>query len=309
MSAPELNAAITTILRDAAQQTLPTAGGCSPRLPPTHAHAPARSILEGTFNDPWRLKVNGAKTEYINLSPQGFRPEQQGSAMKKLGSLLPDAADISSRVGRATQAFHTMWKIWLNTGRIRLRTRIRLYDACIRPILTYNTGTLGVAAGRLEAFDVAHRRHLKHICRIYWPTKISTERLYAITKSSRVTEDIHKLRWNLFGHVLRLGHQRPTIPAFRAMTMFFSTPPAAGRRPTRTTLPTTLHNDLRLIGESLSTLEDLQDLQRTALVPAARRGAPSPWDALSSSSPHPHPSQTSADPRPPRRTTKTTAPR
>ena len=82
---------------------------------------------------------------------------------------------------------------------------------------------------------------------------------------------VHRARWRLFGHVLRL----PTsTPAVLAMEIFFANNSSGWLGRPHITLPSVQHQDLQKSGQGrLLTLGDLHSLQATA---ACRKS----WKAL-----------------------------
>ena len=70
-----------------------------------------------------------------------------------------------------------------------------------------------------------------------------------------------KVRWGLFGHVMRMAYD---TPAQMAIYEYIAPTVTAGwqGRP-RTTLPTTLDNDLQGVGKRLRNKRDLQHLKLT----------------------------------------------
>lgn len=164
-----------------------------------------KRIIPGVFQR-WNLKVNADKTEFIDIIPGTLNTLKS----KKLGSKLSDGEDIKHRISQARAAFSKMWKIWLYNKKIKLDTRIKLYNACVKSILTYNMGASGASEAKLEAMNWAHRRHLRQIMKIHFPQKITNEELYKACKTGKVSTNIHQQRLELFGHILR---QPENIPA------------------------------------------------------------------------------------------------
>ena len=86
------------------------------------------------------LKVNDSKTEHTIIK-RGNREEEEWRTTKKLGSLLGDSEDIVARKQRATAAMTRMEKIWIRKGKISIEKRLKLYNALVESILTYNVST------------------------------------------------------------------------------------------------------------------------------------------------------------------------
>ena len=111
----------------------------------------------------------------------------------------------------------------------------------MKPILLYNCGTWGILKSELTKLDAFHRKHLKRILGIRWPTKITNEALYKKTNERPISETMKEARWKLFGHILR---RDPTIPANLAMKFYFEEKTTGFRGKPRTTLPVILNQDL-----------------------------------------------------------------
>ncbi len=116
-----------------------------------------------------------------------------------------------------------------------------MYNAFIKPILLYNSGSLDLTFTQLHPFDVLHRKHLRHISGYSYPKFINNIDLYKKCGSSPISASIIKTRWQLFGHILRLPEN---TPAQRVMTIYFSQPPSAPKTASRTLLPQLLHQDI-----------------------------------------------------------------
>ena len=185
------------------------------------------------------------------------------NATKKLGSKLSGSADIKHRITTAKQAFGQLWKLWLQNKHITKETKIRMYNACIKPILLYNTSSTPASDHMLEPIAATHRRHLRHLLGIFYPRKITNTQLYALAKSRSIIIDILESRLNLFGHLLRA---EPNTPSHKAMEEYFTNPRqsalSTGRR--QISLPQLLDNDLQLINRRFKTHSDLRFLQHIA---------------------------------------------
>ena len=158
-----------------------------------------------------------------------------------MGSLIGEDEDIKRRKILATAAMNKLNNIW-NSKTIKRHTKIKTYKTLVKSILLYNSGTWGMTKGEEEKIDAFHRKQLKRILQIKYPTKIKNEILYKKTNEEPVSNTIRMTRWKLFGHILR---RTKNIPAYQAMENYFSKTENTGfRGKRRTTLPTTLNDDL-----------------------------------------------------------------
>ena len=84
----------------------------------------------------------------------------------------------------------------------------------------YHASTWGLRQDVLNKLDTFHRKHLRRIVGIRWPQgpqRISNKELYKLCNVQPLSitiTSISRLRWQLFGHILRLD---PNTPAQIAM--------------------------------------------------------------------------------------------
>ena len=192
----------------------------------------------------YSLLVNEEKTEYTNIKRETKKEDEEWRKVKKVGSLLGDEEDMERRKTLAAAAMNRMNKIWIRGDKISLRRRINLYRALVKSILLYNCGTWGVTKSEEQKMDAFHRKQLRRILGIKYPTKITNKKLYQKTGERPISETMRIARWRLFGHILRRNEK---IPANMAMKLYFNQTVAGKnkfRGARRTTLPTVLNVDL-----------------------------------------------------------------
>ncbi|RLN88747.1 hypothetical protein BBJ28_00020055 [Nothophytophthora sp. Chile5] len=221
----------------------------------------------------WSLQMNTSKTEHTQLQrcvtpastdPHARAEEEVWRATRKLGSLLGDAEDVSRRKSLAAAALHRLWTVWIRPHRIADKTRIRLYNCYVLPILLYNCGTWALTPSELRQLESFHRRQLRSVLNVRYPRRIPNAELYEACEERPQRHRIVKARWGLLGHILR----RPRdIPAFIQMKNYFA-PSDRGKwrgRP-RTTLPRVLDKDLIAsgCGHRLRSDTDLEALRLLA---------------------------------------------
>ena len=75
-----------------------------------------------------------------------------------------------------------------------------------------------MAQTELNKLDAFHRKQLRKVLNIYYPTKISNKTLYKKCNKKPLSTHILESRWRLFGHILRRNEE---IPANKAMQLCF----------------------------------------------------------------------------------------
>ena len=216
----------------------------------------------------WDLNINESKTELTNITRLNDRVCEEWRLTRKLGSLIGDHEDAARRMQLATAALHWLWALWVRGSIVNEWLRVRLYKA-YRSCAT----TTGLGASLAPLVDAFHRQQLWKVIRIRYPAKIKNNTLYKRTNSTPLGISILGARWCLFRHVLRLDQ---SALANLSMCSYFkpSTEPTWRGRP-RTTLPVVLRPDLELVGRTLKTSADSEELRSIA----QNRGA---WSYLSS---------------------------
>ena len=208
--------------------------------------------------------VNKDKTEYTNIKREKKKEDEHWRKVKKVGSLIGDEEDMERRKVLSTAAMNKMHAVWIRKDKITQKRKLHLYKTLVKPVLLYNCGTWGVTAAAEQRMDSFHRKQLKRVMNIKYPTIISNRKLYEITKEKPISETMKSARWNLLGHILRRDKE---IPASKAMEAYFQNLGQKGYRGRRRmTLPTVLNKDLEHLHTDmgLSTADDLERLRDLA---------------------------------------------
>ncbi|XP_065180063.1 uncharacterized protein LOC135810501 [Sycon ciliatum] len=215
----------------------------------------------------WHLKVNEEKTEQTTLRREGDRLAEIWRKTRKLGSLLGDKQDVIRRMQLATAAFRSLFVVWCRRELISEKLRLRLCQAFVIPVLTYNGGTWGLTVALEQSLDSFHRQQLRSLLGISWPQKMTNVSLYARCKAEPITNILKRLRWQLFGHILRLPED---TPASLAMAAHFTHDKKTWRERPRVTIVTKLSEDLAKTDNGR--LVSLGDLQRLRILARDRAG-------------------------------------
>ena len=205
------------------------------------------------------LLMNSDKTEHIALN----RTSCPSLTNRKLGSKLGNKSDVSYRILQSNTAFSTLWKVWLSRSYITTKTKVKMYNATIKPILTYNLSSLAVPDHIFELLNSAHRKQLRRLLGIFYPKTISNRKLYHLTDSQPIQVEITQHRLRLLGHILRADLK---TTANQMMIQYFTNPrnmeKYKGRQPI--TLPSILQRDLQLANHNLRNINDYIRLRETA---------------------------------------------
>lgn len=211
----------------------------------------------------YNLTVNQGKTERICIC----NDHRANIGYKKLGSHVDAVADLRMRITKAYVAFTSMWKLWKCTI-ISIPTRLRMYNACVVPILLYNIGAQAFTDSQVCKLEAAHRKHLRCILGVFYPDAISTEELYRRTQSHYLRVDIIKARWRCLKYGLLQDIEDERLPMPCVMRMFFHNHFGAAvkmRGSPPTSIPVLIHKDMLLVGRKFQAPEDYKDLKELVL--------------------------------------------
>ena len=199
----------------------------------------------------WSLKVNEAKTERTTYERKVFESKEPWRKVRKLGTLLGDKEEMNRRKGLASAAYKQAAALWTRSSYVSEQRRLLIYNACVKPILTYNMGTWALSKNDTDKLDAFHRTQLRNILNIRYPEHIHNKDLYARTKTRPISHEMFEDRWKLMGHILRMNDE---VPAKKAMAYYFDDHQALGgfRGRPRTTIATKINQDLVDIAEASS---------------------------------------------------------
>ena len=88
-------------------------------------------------------------------------------------------------LGKARGTFARLQPVW-KSKQYSLRTKLRLYNSMVKPVLPYGAECWRVVEGDMNKMSAFHNGCLRRICRIFWSNKISNEELCKKTKSQNV---------------------------------------------------------------------------------------------------------------------------
>ena len=161
----------------------------------------------------------------------------------KLGSKLGDKEDIQRRKQLSQGAMNKMEEILKKHKTVNKNKRLKLYHAIVRSVLMYNSCTWGMSKKDEDDIDAFHRRQLRRVLGVKYPTIMRNEAVYRLSKTKPLSVEITKSRWKMFGHVLRMNER---TPAQLAMKFYFTkTGHKKFRGRPRTTIVTTINRDIK----------------------------------------------------------------
>lgn len=212
----------------------------------------------------WNLAMNSDKTEKIVLKRETNKDNEKWRTSKKLGTLLGDYEEMQRRKQLASAAFGKLRDLWSGkNNKISVEKRIRLYNAYVTPILTYNASTWAINDTELEELEAFRRKQLRLVLGVYYSRKIATEKLYKTSNTVELKHTIRKARWRLLGHILRMDNATPAKFATMAYYQDTESERFAGRP--RTTLPGLLDKDIDLAHKQNKSDSPLQLLPKQLL--------------------------------------------
>ena len=159
------------------------------------------------------LNINKTKTEKYKIDGT----KEDWKKCKYLGSYLDTRTDFVKRK-QLSNAAYSSYRSTLESKKIKMKTRIRLFKAYIESIFLYNSEVWTMNKKLEHDIDVFQRNLLRRILKIHYPNKISNEDLYSRTGVEPWSQDIKKRRLRWTGHMMRLDETTPVRQALNEAT-------------------------------------------------------------------------------------------
>ena len=161
-------------------------------------------------SEPVRISVAGKPVAWV----QKFK--YLGSQFATSGSL---DAELSFRTQRAGAAFSRLHKAVWRHNSIRMEAKMRIYRVMVSTVLLYGAHCWAPTAAQLERLEVLQRQHLRSLLgkKLAWsvppggsqtPKRISNNELYELCQQPTIEQQLHRIRGQWVGHVLRMPDYR-----------------------------------------------------------------------------------------------------
>ena len=162
------------------------------------------------------LKINVDKTKSLRINSNTQNPfyingDRIGDVnhFKYLGAMVSTDGgadeDMKVRIGKARNAYYRLKKVW-GSGQYSKKTKVRIFQSNVLSVLLYGCETWKMNEADEHKLDVFVNSCLRKILKIFWPNRISNQRLHEITGISKVSMEIRLRKWRYIGHILRKDH-------------------------------------------------------------------------------------------------------
>ena len=92
-----------------------------------------------------------------------------------------------------------MWK----SSNIQGRTKVRIFNSNVLSVLLYGAEWWRITKADSHRLSVFQTSFLRKICKIYWPVRISNQKLLERTRQTTILTTIKRCRWKWSGYVSR----------------------------------------------------------------------------------------------------------
>lgn len=134
------------------------------------------------------------------------------SSFKYLGSTISSNlsldAELNSRIGKAAAVFGKLEKrVWSN-HKLRLKTKARVYTACVLSTLLYGSEAWPSYAKEESRLNSFHLRCLRKILGITWKDEVANAEVLSRAGVPTIQSLLSQRRLRWLGHVKRMGPER-----------------------------------------------------------------------------------------------------
>ena len=117
-------------------------------------------------------------------------------------------SEVSIRLGRAATMFGRLTKrVWKN-NHLNIKTKVRVYEACVLSILLYGSETWATYRHHESKLSAFHTRSLRFILGKTWKDKMTNEDVFKITGSGPLSSRLKHFRLRWAGHLNRMPKHR-----------------------------------------------------------------------------------------------------
>ncbi len=190
------------------------------------------------------LNVNELKTEEYSISRDS--KDETWKKCKYVGSHPDTESDFKRRKQLASDSYQ-QHKSKLESKKISLDVRVRLFNAYVSSIFMYNTEMWSLNTSLGKRIDRYHRNMLRKMLKIKWPYTLSNKEVYERTKETKWSLRIKRRRMSWLGHLLRLPDETPAKQALHEALIPVQKPKG---RP-KTTWISSINQDLKEIDPTL----------------------------------------------------------
>ena len=151
------------------------------------------------------LKTNREKCKILRINTPNENPITiNGEAVEEvkkfeyLGATVSDqgggAEDLHNRINKARNAFNRLKNIW-NSNNITRKTKIRLFNSLVKPVLMYGSETWKMTEGDDHKIDTFQQKCLRKILCIRWQDHITNEIVMERAGLEKISDQLLKRRW------------------------------------------------------------------------------------------------------------------
>ena len=143
-----------------------------------HSHMQDKTTLLETTSAGTGLKINRKKTELMKMNTTanapvtvGGEPIREMESFVYLGSVIDQQGgtdrDVTARIGKARAAFVLLKNIWAS-GRISMRTELRIFNSSVKSVLPYGCETWRTTHTMQRKIQTFFNTCLRCIYKIQW---------------------------------------------------------------------------------------------------------------------------------------------
>ena len=167
------------------------------------------------------LKINTKKTKIMPISK---REDERRNVQHRnseieivktftyLGSELKAEGgtenEIKRRIALAGTVFNRLQDKIFKKHDIKLRTKLRIFNTCVIPVLTYGSESWSITKTMESKLNATENKWLRRMLRIKYTKHITNEEIRETTRQPLISTRIRKIRLKWAGHVIRMEQDR-----------------------------------------------------------------------------------------------------
>ena len=174
-----------------------------------------RTCLKNTNDQHWRKEHDDSSSdedEQRQMTVAG-QPIEETDDFKYLGSIVDKDAgltkEITARITKAARAFQRLQPCLWRRPEIRLKTKLRVFQASVLSVLLYGAETWALHAAEITRLRTFYLQCLRRILRVTaYINHITNEEVLRCTEMPKVEKLLQRTRLWWLGHLVRMRDDR-----------------------------------------------------------------------------------------------------
>lgn len=172
------------------------------------------------------MKINKQKTKVMTIGDGEVKVEIEGTEIeqvnqfKYLGVVIENTgtqdAEINERIEKSVKLYYSMNSKFLNKKEVTRQTKMNVYKAVCRPILTYGCESWVLTQRQKSKIQATEMKFLRRVKGVTRRDKVRNTKIREELGVAAITDFIEQRQLGWWGHLQRMSDSRPVKQVWEA---------------------------------------------------------------------------------------------